>query len=198
VSEPDSFKVVTDVADVMRDFPHPWWVAGGWAIDLFAGRVTREHGDIEIGAFRDTQAALHQHLRRFKLFKAVDHAFVPWNAGEEIVSPVFQIQARDESLPGGELQVFLDDRVAGRWICRRNSAITLPVDELTLDARSGRGGVKFLRPEIQLLFKAKHHELAKNQRDFALTAPLLPPAQRLWMKIAIASIHPDHPWLAYL
>src|SRR5688572_26931537 len=104
----NDFAPVAAVADLMRGFPHPWWVAGGWAIDLFVGRVTREHGDIEIGVFRDTQAALHEHLRRFDLFKAVDGAFVPWEAGEDIVLPVFQIQATHESLPGGELQVFLD------------------------------------------------------------------------------------------
>jgi hypothetical protein len=26
----------------------PWYVAGGWALDLFRGEQTREHGDLEI------------------------------------------------------------------------------------------------------------------------------------------------------
>jgi len=190
------FDTVVATADVMRGFAHPWWVAGGWAIDLFVGRVTREHGDIEIGAFRDTQAVLHAQLRRFKLFKAVDGAFVPWAEGDEIRPPIFQIQASDQSLPGGELQVFLDDQVDGRWICRRNPALTRPIEEITLD--SGVGGVKFLCPEIQLFFKAKHSQLAKNQQDFALVAPLLTPPQRLWARNAIAATHPDHVWLKFL
>ena len=40
------------VARIMAGFPHPWFVSGGWAIDLFVGRVTREHGDREMGIFR--------------------------------------------------------------------------------------------------------------------------------------------------
>jgi Aminoglycoside-2''-adenylyltransferase len=26
----------------------PWWIAGGWAIDLFLGRQTREHEDLDV------------------------------------------------------------------------------------------------------------------------------------------------------
>lgn len=189
------FATVAAVAAVMRGFEHPWWVAGGWAIDLFVGRVTREHGDVEIGAFRDTQRELHAHLRPFNLFKAVDGEFVPWQASEDIVLPVFQIQAMHESLPGGELQVFLDDRdAAGRWICRRNPAIAQLVDAVTFAARD----VRALRPEIQLLFKAKHHELPKNEQDFSLVVPLLAPQERSWLRDAIAAIHPGHPWLKRL
>jgi hypothetical protein len=190
----DDFAAVDAVAKAMRRFPHPWWVAGGWAVDLFAGRVTREHGDIEIGAFRDTQRALHAHLRQFNLFKAVEAEFVPWDAGEDIVLPEFQIQATHASLPGGELQVFLDDRVGDRWICRRNPEITRPVGEVTFAAR----GVRILRPEIQLLFKAKHHELPKNEQDFALVIPLLAVEQRTWLRDVIAATHPGHPWIARL
>ena len=189
-----SFETVAAAAEAMRNCPHPWWVAGGWAIDLFVGRVTRAHGDIEIGAFRDTQAALHEHLRRFKLFQAVEHEFIAWEAGHEIVPPVFQIQATGESLPGGELQAFLDDRIDGRWICRRNPSITLPIEELTSAAQ----GVRFLRPEIQLLFKAKHYALPKNEQDFSLVAPLLSAEQRTWLKDLIAATHPAHPWIARL
>jgi hypothetical protein len=190
----DHFAAVEAVAEVMRGFAHSWWVAGGWAVDLFVGRVTREHGDIEIGAFRDTQHALHAHLRRFKLFKAVDGAFVPWDAGEDIVLPEFQIQATHASLPRGELQVFLDNRVGDRWICRRNPEITRPIGEVTFAAR----GVRILRPQIQLLFKAKHHELPKNEHDFTLVTPLLEPEQRTWLKEAITATHPGHAWLARL
>ena len=32
---------------VMAGFPQPWWVAGGWALDLFLGRKTRPHADLE-------------------------------------------------------------------------------------------------------------------------------------------------------
>jgi hypothetical protein len=27
----------------------PWWVAGEWALELFLGKVTRAHTDLDIG-----------------------------------------------------------------------------------------------------------------------------------------------------
>lgn len=27
----------------------PWWVAGGWAVDLYLGKVTRAHKDLDMG-----------------------------------------------------------------------------------------------------------------------------------------------------
>jgi uncharacterized protein (DUF952 family) len=35
--------------EAMAGFAHLWWVAGGWALDLFLGRKTRPHADLEIG-----------------------------------------------------------------------------------------------------------------------------------------------------
>src|SRR5579875_1369419 len=40
---------VREVADVMGSFSRPWFVSGGWTIDLFLGRTTREHEDLETG-----------------------------------------------------------------------------------------------------------------------------------------------------
>ena len=193
------FAHVLAVAEVMRGFTHPWWFAGGWAIDLFVGRVTREHGDVEIGAFRDTQHALHEHLSQLKLRKAVDGEFVPWAAGDEIVLPQFQIQALDASLPGGELQVFFDDRDDDDWICRRDPSIRRPRDTITAvaDDRAGLGGLRFLAPEIQLLFKAKY-DIPKSHADFAVALPLLSAAQRVWLAAALERVHPRHAWIERL
>jgi Aminoglycoside-2''-adenylyltransferase len=35
-----------DVARHLAGIAAPWYVAAGWALDLFRGRQTREHGDI--------------------------------------------------------------------------------------------------------------------------------------------------------
>ena len=37
-----------DVTRRLAGVTVPWYVAGGWAIDLFLGRTTREHADLEI------------------------------------------------------------------------------------------------------------------------------------------------------
>jgi hypothetical protein len=39
------------IAALMQRFERPSCIAGGWAIDLFLGRMTRPHKDIEIAIF---------------------------------------------------------------------------------------------------------------------------------------------------
>jgi len=41
---------VEQLSDLLHDAPFRWWIAGGWAIDLFLRRTTRPHADIEIGS----------------------------------------------------------------------------------------------------------------------------------------------------
>jgi hypothetical protein len=68
----------------------------------------------------------------------------------------------------------------------------MPLRELV---RLGPGGCPYLRPEVQLLYKAKQRR-AKDEADFAAVAPLLDPDPRRWLRAALARIHPSHPWLA--
>ena len=37
-----------ELAPVLERFAFPWWIAGGWAIDLALGRSTRAHGDVDV------------------------------------------------------------------------------------------------------------------------------------------------------
>ena len=50
------------VAERLAALRCPWYVAGGWAIDLFLGEQTREHEDVEIAVpasgFDEVRAAL--------------------------------------------------------------------------------------------------------------------------------------------
>ena len=49
-----------------------WCVVGGWAIDLWLGRETRAHEDLEIAILRDDLAAIRAHLREFDLHSVGD------------------------------------------------------------------------------------------------------------------------------
>jgi hypothetical protein len=43
---------LVDVVALFRDFMAPWWVSGGYAIELAVGRSYREHGDVDISVLR--------------------------------------------------------------------------------------------------------------------------------------------------
>jgi hypothetical protein len=149
-----SFDPVVAVARVMRGYRHPWFVSGGWAIDLFVGRVTREHTDIEVGAFFPHQDALRRHLRDWELARIRDDAWEPWADGDTIELPEFQIQARSSRRSPHVFDLFLNPLDGGEGLSRRHRDLRRAAKDIA--ARTvGCGGVPhdvpYLVPEVQLL-----------------------------------------------
>ena len=119
---------------------------------------------------------------------------MPWEDGEWLELPVFQLRARREGGEPPEFEFFLNDLSGEEWVCRRSAVITRPVGEII--QRSG-GGIPFIVPEIQLLYKAKLHR-PKDDHDFETAFSLLTLPQRAWLKEGLEIIHPEDPWLAVL
>jgi hypothetical protein len=46
----------------MAGFSRPWFLCGGWAVDAWLGRKTREHGDVDITVFHEDQRAIYEQL----------------------------------------------------------------------------------------------------------------------------------------
>ena len=92
----------------MHGYPRPWFVSGGWAVDLFVGRLTREHHDVEIGAFHSDQDALRRHLARWNFSRIRSGAWRPWAVGERIDLPEFQLQAMSDEVEPLVFDIFLN------------------------------------------------------------------------------------------
>lgn len=183
------------VAALMRAFEPDWFVAGGWAIDLFLGRETRPHDDIEIAVFRRDQLALQKHLDDWILKKAVSGELTDWSAGEFLQLPVHEIHCFNERAATPFLEVLLNETDAENWIFRRDARITRPLSKLS--ATAADSDIKFLRPEIILLYKSKNPR-AKDERDFQTTLPRLTSGSRRWLKEAISVCYEEHYWLPNL
>ena len=52
---------VLAVGAFLKDFPVRWWIGGGWAIDIWIGKASRAHEDIEICILRKDQEAAYQY-----------------------------------------------------------------------------------------------------------------------------------------
>jgi Aminoglycoside-2''-adenylyltransferase len=188
------FVPVLQAAAVMQGFRRPWYVAGGWAIDLFIGRVTREHEDVDIAILRGDQAELRSHLASWTLEKIVDRQRSPWAEGERINPPAHEIHATREDRSPRHLEILLNESSDGLWRFRRNPAITRPLHRIGMRTPEG---VPFLAPEVVLLFKAKA-PVEKDVQDFELVRPRLPSERRRWLRRALETCHPGHPWLVVL
>lgn len=191
----DPFGPVLEVHALLSDFPRPWFIAGGWAIDLFLGQVTRDHEDVDVGLFRKDLRDLRAYLAGWMFEKVVTGRREPWPEEEWLNLPVHEIHGRGPPGTPREIEFLLNEAAeSDRWVFRRDARITRPLAEAISRTRSG---VPFLGPEIVLLFKAKN-PTAKDLADFELVRPRLGSARRLWLRSALEICHPDHPWIAGL
>ena len=176
---------------VFDDTGLTWWIAGGWAIEAFTG-VPREHEDIDVSIWRRDVASL---------VRAFEGRYHVWAAGGAL-TPLFedrlnvpetadQVWIREHALAPWVADCVLNRDREGRWWSRRDPEFDAPLEEVTWE----RVGIRYLRPEIALSFKAKLHR-PKDNRDLAATLPLLDDAARAFLADYLARREPDHPWRA--
>jgi hypothetical protein len=194
------FGAIIDLARVMRRYPEPWFISGGWAIDLFVGRVTRAHEDVEVGAYFPHQAALRRHLADWEMARIRGVAWEPWNSDQAIELPEFQAQARSDRLAPRVFDIFLNPLDGDNWLSRRHPELRVRATDVF--ARTiGRGneprGVPYLVPEVQLLYKAKYHR-SKDETDFDAAVGLMTPTQSRWLRETLEIHHPGDPWIGRL
>jgi hypothetical protein len=46
----------------MRDFRSSWALCGGWAVDAWLGRQTRDHLDVDLTVFHDEQSVVYDYF----------------------------------------------------------------------------------------------------------------------------------------
>ncbi len=100
----------------MREFEPDWFVAGGWAIDLYLEKVTRPHEDIEIAIFRRDQIALQNYLDGWVLKKAVNSMLPVWNQDECLELPIHEIHCFNDTAEPQSLEVLLNETDGDGWL----------------------------------------------------------------------------------
>ncbi|MDP9236821.1 MAG: amino acid transporter [Chloroflexota bacterium] len=173
----------------------PFWIAGGQAIDLFLGRRTRAHGDIDIAMLRADAEALRQLDDEFEFYVVVGTGkLTPWR--DPLSEDQHQFWAHRRGGDAWSFEVLLERHDGDRWLFRRNRAVSLP---LATFGRITPGGIPIVAPEVALLYKAAHLEIDRNVADFALASPALDENARQWLQEAIKTAHgASHAWHAML
>jgi hypothetical protein len=88
-----------------------------------------------------------------------------------------------------EYDILLGPGDPDEWQYKRDTGIRMP----RLEALWERDGIRYLQPEIQLLYKAKGLR-EKDQADFDATLPFLDDRRRSWLADALERTIPAHPW----
>jgi len=189
------------MAERMAGFGGPWFVAAGWALDLFRGEQTRAHEDLEIAVpascFPEVAALFPDFVF---CVPTGDGNLTPLTDGDLSAltdhepTKSHQTWARERSTWLWRFDVFREPHDGDTWICRREESIRLPYAEIIAHDADG---VPYLVPEIALLFKAKG-DREKDRADLHGVLPLLAADRKAWLRDAVARVHPGHPWLDQL
>ncbi|WP_306317332.1 MULTISPECIES: nucleotidyltransferase domain-containing protein [unclassified Streptomyces] len=193
---------VGEVAHRFATAGAPWWVAGGYAIELAVGRPFRDHGDIDVMLLRRDQHVAHLVLDGWELWAADPPGSLrPWRPGETLPAGVHDIWCRPTADAPWRIQLMLEDledledTEGDTWISRRDPRLRRPLDTLGFTTEDG---TPVVAPEVQLHYKAKGLR-PKDEADFDAALPHLTAPQRTWLADALTTTYgPDHPWAVRL
>ena len=186
-----------EVARSLAGVEAPWYVAAGWAIDLFLGGERREHEDLEVAVPRERLGEVLEALAGHEFFAAGvpgPTLVTPLAHAGDAVETSHQTWVLDPAARVWRLDVFREPSAGDTWICRRDERIRMPYDELI---ERTPDGIPYARPEVALLFKARHAR-PKDEHDLAAVLPFLDGARRRWLAEALELVHPGHRWLVEL
>ena len=186
---------VAEVTMVLDGAPFFWCLAGGHGLERLAGWPYRAHEDIDVVVLRPEQLALQQWLADWTLAVADPPGTLrSWTRGELIPWRAHDIWTRRNGAAAWELQFMIQESEGDSWYFRRDDRVNGRIDDLSVRI----DGVPCLRPDLQLLFKAKSAR-EKDELDFQYTLPSLSVAQRRtlagWLRLTSPN---GHPWIAAL
>ena len=192
----DRSPALTAVRTLFHAYPCPYWVAGGWALDLFADRFRRPHSDVDVVVLvRDLDEIAKTFTSPRPMVELPETGVRrSWAPGELLTPGPNALVFPDDPHPS-PIQILFAASDADEWVYHRGrGTIRKPLAEITLRSPDG---IPYLAPEVVLLFKSRGGR-PKDHADFNDVAHLLDPARRRWLHDRIAPRYPDHPWLPTL
>jgi hypothetical protein len=172
----------------------PWWIAGGWALDLFLNDASRVHTDLDVGVLRRDIGVVLAALQDWEHFEARDGKLTRLTIGAVPRVDVHSLWSRPIGAVNWALEFMLDESDGEFWVFRRAPSIRRPLSTLS---HLGSSGIRYLAPEIQLLYKAKAYR-PTGQADFDRIVPKLDAAARSWLRDSLVKTLPGHSWLTAL
>jgi hypothetical protein len=186
------------IRELLTGAPFQWWIAGGRALDLFLGEQTRSHFDTDVAIARKDQSIAQQFLFKWE-FQYTERikdqvVFHTWETGQILRHEIPGVWARPATDSPFRFEFLFHEIEEEVWSFRYFGAVQHPLS--SIEGRT-QDGIRYLNPEVALLYKAARMREVDTQ-DFQRVLPRLDREQRSQL---IADIHfcwPEHPWLELL
>ncbi|MBC7420974.1 MAG: amino acid transporter [Bdellovibrio sp.] len=187
--------LIEEVAQLLKKANKPFWLAGGYSLDLLVGKKTREHEDLDFIISRQDQLIFQKTLSGWEL-QAADPPgtgnLFAWPPGHFYELPIHNIWCRKNETSPWNLEILFSEFENDEWVYRRNKTIRGPLSNFAWQTESG---LMVLAPEIQLLYKSRSKR-PKDFQDLESVIPFLTAEQKekliAWIALDSGS---DHPWL---
>ncbi len=187
--------LIAEISDLFRTSGKLFWLGGGYSLDLFIGKLTREHEDLDFIIKRDDQLIFQNILKDWDLHAADppgSSILKPWTKGHFYNLPVHNIWCRKNETSAWDLEILLSEFENNDWVYRRNRSIRGSIEDFSWKTADG---LLVLLPEIQLLYKSRNHR-PKDIQDLKNCLPKMSTAQKKqlkeWITIDSGS---DHVWI---
>jgi hypothetical protein len=112
-----------DFAARIEGVEFPWFVAGGWAIDLFLATRTRDHEDLEIAVPSSIFETLPPRFPDFDFWIPQGEHHLAMMSPETLAAESHQTWAYERAAQVWRFDVFREPHDGDTWICRRDSSI---------------------------------------------------------------------------
>jgi hypothetical protein len=133
-------------------------------------------------------------LSIWEVFEAKEGRLTRLAAGGAPSRDVHSLWCRPTATDPWTIELVLDEADGDTGIYRREFRIRRPMSTVV---RQSPDGLRYLAPEIQLLYKSKAPR-DQDEADFAQICPLLAADARRWLHDALELTTPDHKWIAVL
>lgn len=220
-----SLKGLRAVRSLFQGAPFTWAICGGEALDLFLGKHTREHKDVDLAVFWEDRVQVINFMLNLgwrviefcgngvvhELFDAAQPSlqrnlfcFSSDNTNCHLVSIDRANNYRFTFVPTTQndfnyVEFLFNQRDRNSFVYHWNNSITRTLDKAILEV----DGVPILGPELVLLYKSTYEDATDDEsdhsRDFQVTLPFLNTEQRNWLKTALEiELSKNHPWVLQL
>ena len=192
---------------------------GGLAIELFLDKTVREHGDIDISAYwgeRDkiilfmqslgwevyelcgggmahhiTNVVHQMRIKRniFCMTDACDMVSLTPSDKPDMFLVDFDSKGQEKL---AFIEFLFNDKSDNSFLYARNHDVSLALSQAILSRR----GIKYLAPEIVLLYKSTDTVREGYQLDYDLAMERMSPEQKEWLMAALKTMSPaGHKWI---
>ena len=211
-------EIINQLNTFMKNMLVDYAICGGHAIDIFVGKETRQHKDLDVAVFWDERNKIIDYMLKDKwdIYEPCGndlfHKIIEINEQKRIKSNIWCVKPENKhysftknknkmytvdfdnsvQIELDYIEFLFDTRRDGYFLYRRNQDIMLKID----DAILYKNNIPYLAPEFVLLYKSTSVGFESNQQDFENALIKINEKQLAWLYNVLKIMFPKgHEWL---